>query len=144
MAKAWNIHEAITSPTFNIYHLFRGDRTLAHMDAYRLDPATEIWEELMLDELLRSSGYKTGSGIFRLFAAKARRMPCQKNLIHCNPLLPISSRRRVAVMPLIERLCSASIQSMPFTRPPLDQLLQGVDYALENDYPARGELAKSR
>lgn len=53
LAKAWNIHEAITSPTFNIYHLFRGDRTLAHMDAYRLDPATEIWEELMLDELLR-------------------------------------------------------------------------------------------
>lgn len=34
-----------------------------------------------------------------------------------------------------------SIQSMPFTRPPLDELLDGIDYALENDYPARGELA---
>ena len=52
LAQAWNIHEPITSPTFNIYHLFRGDRILAHMDAYRLNPDTEIWEELMLDELL--------------------------------------------------------------------------------------------
>ncbi|MEH6702069.1 peroxiredoxin-like family protein [Parasphingorhabdus sp.] len=43
-----------------------------------------------------------------------------------------------------QTLYFASIQSMPFTRPPLDQLLQGVDYALEHDYPARGELAKSR
>ena len=37
----------------------------------------------------------------------------------------------------------ASIQSMPFTRPPLDQLLQGIDYALDHDYPARGALAAS-
>lgn len=43
-----------------------------------------------------------------------------------------------------QKLYFASIQSMPFTRPPFDQLLQGIDYALENDYPARGELAKSR
>ena len=41
-----------------------------------------------------------------------------------------------------QTLYFASIQSMPFTRPPLDQLLQGVDYALANDYPARGELAE--
>ena len=41
-----------------------------------------------------------------------------------------------------QSLYFASIQSMPFTRPPLDQLLQGIDYALENDYPARGELAE--
>lgn len=43
-----------------------------------------------------------------------------------------------------QTLYFASIQSMPFTRPPLDQLLQGIDYALANDYPARGELAKKR
>lgn len=42
-----------------------------------------------------------------------------------------------------QTLYLASIQSMPFTRPPLDQLLQGIDYALENDYPARGALAKA-
>ncbi len=33
----------------------------------------------------------------------------------------------------------ASIQSMPFTRPPLNQLIGAIDYALEHDYPARGE-----
>lgn len=43
-----------------------------------------------------------------------------------------------------QTLYFASIQSMPFTRPPLDQLLQGIDFALKNDYPARGELAKKR
>ncbi len=42
-----------------------------------------------------------------------------------------------------QTLYLASIQSMPFTRPPFDQLLQGIDFALEKDYPARGELAES-
>ncbi|PHR18196.1 MAG: alkyl hydroperoxide reductase [Sphingopyxis sp.] len=49
-------------------------------------------------------------------------------------------------MLLVKPDCSlyfASIQSMPFTRPPLDQLLQGIDYALEHNYPARGALAPS-
>lgn len=32
----------------------------------------------------------------------------------------------------------ASTQSAPFTRPPLDELLQGIDFVLKNDYPARG------
>ncbi len=40
-----------------------------------------------------------------------------------------------------QTLYFASIQSMPFTRPPLDQLLQGIDYAIESGYPARGSLA---
>jgi len=34
----------------------------------------------------------------------------------------------------------ASVQNAPFTRPPLDQLLQGVDFILEKDYPTRGTL----
>ncbi|OAN99529.1 alkyl hydroperoxide reductase [Sphingomonadales bacterium EhC05] len=42
-----------------------------------------------------------------------------------------------------QSLYFASVQSMPFTRPSLDQLLQGIDYALANDYPARGELAQA-
>ncbi|NRD90314.1 alkyl hydroperoxide reductase [Sphingopyxis sp. BSNA05] len=42
-----------------------------------------------------------------------------------------------------QTLYFTSVQSMPFTRPPLDELLKGIDYALENDYPARGELAKA-
>ncbi|MBV7267065.1 peroxiredoxin-like family protein [Erythrobacter ani] len=34
----------------------------------------------------------------------------------------------------------ASVQNAPFTRPPLDQLLQGLDYVMNNDYPTRGTL----
>lgn len=34
----------------------------------------------------------------------------------------------------------ASVQNAPFTRPPFDQLLQGIDYILANDYPTRGIL----
>lgn len=32
----------------------------------------------------------------------------------------------------------AQMQSAPFTRPSLDQLLEGLDYTVKNDYPARG------
>ena len=32
------------------------------------------------------------------------------------------------------------IQSAPFTRPDLDQLLEGIDIIAEKDYPARGTL----
>ena len=38
-------------------------------------------------------------------------------------------------------LYMAAIQSMPFARPPLDQLLSAIDFVTKNDYPARGELA---
>lgn len=34
----------------------------------------------------------------------------------------------------------AQVQSAPFTRPSLDQLLEGVNYVIKNDYPARGTL----
>ncbi len=34
----------------------------------------------------------------------------------------------------------ASTQNAPFTRPPLDQLLQGIDYIVKNGYPVRGTL----
>ena len=30
------------------------------------------------------------------------------------------------------------VQSAPFTRPDLDELLEGITYTLENDYPTRG------
>ncbi|MBK1879991.1 tRNA (adenosine(37)-N6)-threonylcarbamoyltransferase complex ATPase subunit type 1 TsaE [Pelagicoccus mobilis] len=52
LAQAWSIQEAVTSPTFNIYNLYQGDRQLAHMDAYRLEESPEIWDELMLEELI--------------------------------------------------------------------------------------------
>ena len=34
----------------------------------------------------------------------------------------------------------AAVQNAPFTRPPLDDLLEGIDYMVENDYPTRGTL----
>jgi len=34
----------------------------------------------------------------------------------------------------------ASIQNAPFTRPPLDQLIEGLDIITKNDYPVRGTL----
>lgn len=52
LALAWSIQEPVTSPTFNIYHLYSGQRQLAHMDAYRLEKSPEIWDELMLEELI--------------------------------------------------------------------------------------------
>lgn len=36
-------------------------------------------------------------------------------------------------------LYAFSIQSMPFTRPDLEGLLQGLKFIKQNDYPARGE-----
>ncbi|MEW4447977.1 peroxiredoxin-like family protein [Qipengyuania sp. JC766] len=39
-----------------------------------------------------------------------------------------------------QELFFAAVQSGPFARPPLDKLLEGIDYVLENDYPARGTL----
>src|SRR5690606_2915225 len=53
LARAWGIVEPVSSPTFNIYNLYRGERALAHMDAYRLDADTAIWEELMLEDFLQ-------------------------------------------------------------------------------------------
>lgn len=52
LAQAWSIQEEVTSPTFNIYNLYQGERQLAHMDAYRLEESPEIWDELMLEELV--------------------------------------------------------------------------------------------
>ncbi len=35
-------------------------------------------------------------------------------------------------------LYSSSIQTMPFARPQLEDILKGIDYILKEDYPARG------
>ncbi|MCD0462546.1 peroxiredoxin-like family protein [Roseiconus lacunae] len=36
-------------------------------------------------------------------------------------------------------LYAASIQTMPFTRPSIDELISGFDYIISNGYPGRGE-----
>ncbi|MEH6791861.1 peroxiredoxin-like family protein [Parasphingorhabdus sp.] len=54
---------------------------------------------------------------------------------------PIFSEPALLLVKPDQSLYFASIQSMPFTRPSLDQLLQGIDHAIETGYPARGALA---
>jgi Peroxiredoxin len=39
-----------------------------------------------------------------------------------------------------KRLYFSNIQSMPFTRPPVRELLSGVKFAIDKKYPARGTL----
>ncbi|MFA5056808.1 MAG: tRNA (adenosine(37)-N6)-threonylcarbamoyltransferase complex ATPase subunit type 1 TsaE [Opitutaceae bacterium] len=56
LAHGFGIPGAVTSPTFNILHLYHGapgGRTLVHLDAYRLDNAHQV-SELMLDDFLTS------------------------------------------------------------------------------------------
>jgi len=51
-AAYWHIQDIVTSPTFNIYNIYQGDRMLMHMDAYRLDKERDAFEELMLEDFL--------------------------------------------------------------------------------------------
>ncbi|MBL9190999.1 MAG: tRNA (adenosine(37)-N6)-threonylcarbamoyltransferase complex ATPase subunit type 1 TsaE [Opitutaceae bacterium] len=54
LARGFGIGEPVTSPTFTIFTLHRGrNRTLIHLDAYRLQSDREI-EGLMLEDFLIS------------------------------------------------------------------------------------------
>lgn len=53
LARGLGIQDMVTSPTFNLYHLYRGSRLLLHLDAYRLTSAAEA-EALLLEEFLAS------------------------------------------------------------------------------------------
>ena len=50
---AWGIEKTITSPTFNIYQIYAGERQLIHMDAYRL-PEHSLLDDLMLEDFMQS------------------------------------------------------------------------------------------
>ena len=51
LAEAFGIRERVTSPTFTLYNLHRGSRTLVHLDAYRLDSPDQV-EDLLLEDFL--------------------------------------------------------------------------------------------
>lgn len=51
LARAWEIEEPITSPTFNLFNTYKGTRNLIHLDAYRLNNEAE-GDSLMLEEFL--------------------------------------------------------------------------------------------
>ncbi|MBL6919999.1 MAG: tRNA (adenosine(37)-N6)-threonylcarbamoyltransferase complex ATPase subunit type 1 TsaE [Puniceicoccaceae bacterium] len=52
LARAWGIQESITSPTFNLYTIYKGDRQLIHLDAYRLDSGADL-DALMIEDFLQ-------------------------------------------------------------------------------------------
>ena len=52
LARGLGIPASVTSPTYNIYSIYKGRRMLLHMDAYRLSDAHEL-ESLSLEEFLR-------------------------------------------------------------------------------------------
>ena len=53
LARGFGITEPVTSPTYTIFTLHRGARTLVHLDAYRLENEHQI-DALMLDDFLVS------------------------------------------------------------------------------------------
>lgn len=54
LARGLGINDSVTSPTFNIFTLYRGPRwTLLHLDAYRLESPQQI-EALMIEDFLVS------------------------------------------------------------------------------------------
>ncbi|MBN1404377.1 MAG: tRNA (adenosine(37)-N6)-threonylcarbamoyltransferase complex ATPase subunit type 1 TsaE [Opitutales bacterium] len=54
MAKAWGIDAPVTSPSYNLFTIYRGKtRMLAHLDAYRLRSAEDM-DALMIEEFLKS------------------------------------------------------------------------------------------
>jgi len=52
MAAHWDILDAVTSPTYNLYSVYEGKRQLVHLDAYRLE-GMEGMESLNIEEWLR-------------------------------------------------------------------------------------------
>ena len=52
LARAWGIQEAVTSPTFNLYTIYKGDRQLIHLDAYRLGSGNDLGA-LMIEDFLQ-------------------------------------------------------------------------------------------
>ncbi|MEZ5276482.1 MAG: tRNA (adenosine(37)-N6)-threonylcarbamoyltransferase complex ATPase subunit type 1 TsaE [Opitutaceae bacterium] len=53
LAAEWKIPGPITSPTFTLVNIHQGDRTLVHVDAYRLETPSAI-DALMIEDFLRS------------------------------------------------------------------------------------------
>lgn len=51
LARKWGIVEPVTSPTYNLFSIYKGNRMLAHLDAYRLQDAADM-DALMLEEFL--------------------------------------------------------------------------------------------
>jgi tRNA threonylcarbamoyladenosine biosynthesis protein TsaE len=53
LAHGFGVHDAVTSPTFNIFTVHRGRVNLVHLDAYRIESSREV-EDLLLPDFLVS------------------------------------------------------------------------------------------
>lgn len=51
LARGFGVSEPVTSPTFNLYTVHRGHRTLVHLDAYRLENAAQA-DALLIEDFL--------------------------------------------------------------------------------------------
>ena len=51
LARGFGIKVPVTSPTFSIYSIHRGQQLLVHLDAYRLESAKQI-DDLLLEDFL--------------------------------------------------------------------------------------------
>lgn len=51
IARGLGIEKAVTSPTYNIYTTYQGERQLLHMDAYRLGDSHDL-DSLSIEEFL--------------------------------------------------------------------------------------------
>ncbi|MDR1433223.1 MAG: tRNA (adenosine(37)-N6)-threonylcarbamoyltransferase complex ATPase subunit type 1 TsaE [Puniceicoccales bacterium] len=52
LARGFGIGENINSPSFDILRIYRGDVTLLHVDAYRLDGSESAANALLLEDFL--------------------------------------------------------------------------------------------
>jgi len=51
LGRAWHITDSMTSPSYNLFLLYKGDRTILHVDAYRLTP--DMWPSLYVESFLQ-------------------------------------------------------------------------------------------
>lgn len=52
IARGLGISRHVTSPTFNLYSVYHGDRTLVHLDAYRIEGPAGA-DELLIEDFLK-------------------------------------------------------------------------------------------
>jgi len=51
LARGWGIEQPITSPSYNLFYTYQGQRQLIHVDAYRLENPDQA-ESLLIEDLL--------------------------------------------------------------------------------------------
>ena len=53
LARGWKIIAPITSPTFNMVSIYKGERNLFHLDALRIQDPSQ-YDDLLLEDIIRS------------------------------------------------------------------------------------------